>query len=156
MSAHPVAPVPEHLFDDEREQRWRARYTAPRMSRPGWARDAPDRCLYTSNASGTTEVYVWDRATDGHRQVTDRPSGTYAATLSPDGASVWWFADTDGDEHGHWVTEPFAGGDPSPRSPASRTGTPRASTSAARWSPRARRPTRAPGSGCVATTAPPK
>jgi len=109
--------VPEHLFDDERERRWRARYTAPRMSRPGWARDAPDRCLYTSNASGTTEVYVWDRATDLHRRVTDRPSGTYAATLAPDGELVWWFADTDGDEHGHWVTEPFAGGDHEPALP---------------------------------------
>jgi dienelactone hydrolase len=81
------------------------------MSRPGWARDAPDRCLYTSNAGGTTEVYVWDRATDLHRQVTDRPSGTHIATLTPDGAAVWWFADTDGDEFGHWVSEPFAGGD---------------------------------------------
>ena len=111
MAEHPVAPVPDRLFDDEREQRWRARYTAPRMSRPGWARDAPDRCLYTSNAGGTTEVYVWDRATDLHRQVTDRPSGTHIATLTPDGAAVWWFADTDGDEFGHWVSEPFAGGD---------------------------------------------
>ncbi len=117
MSAHPVAPLPDRLFDDEREQRWRARYTAPRMSRPAWARDALDRCLYTSNASGTTEVYVWDRATDLHRRVTDRPSGTYAATLTPDGAAVWWFADTDGDEFGHWVTEPFAGGAPEPALP---------------------------------------
>ena len=44
----------------------------------------------------------------------------------------------------------------SPRSPASRTGTPRASTSGARSSRRARRPTRAPGSGCAAATAPPR
>ncbi len=111
MSPHPVAAVPDRLFpDDEREQRWRARFTAARMSRPGWARDAPDRSLYTSNASGTTEVYTWDRATDVHRQVTDRKSGTYAATLPPDGETVWWFADTDGDEFGHWVSEPFAGG----------------------------------------------
>ncbi|WP_219414961.1 S9 family peptidase [Pseudonocardia nigra] len=109
MTAHPVAPVPEHLFDDEREQRWRARFTAPRMSRPTWAKDAPDRSVYTSNASGTTEVYVWDRATGAHRQVTDRRSGTHSATLPPDGETVWWFADTDGDEFGHWVTEPFAG-----------------------------------------------
>jgi dipeptidyl aminopeptidase/acylaminoacyl peptidase len=87
------------------------------MSRPAWARDAPDRCFYTSNACGTTEVYVWDRAADVHRQVTDRPSGTYAATLTPDGAAVWWFADTDGDEYGHWVGEPFAGGDPAPALP---------------------------------------
>ncbi|WP_433557609.1 prolyl oligopeptidase family serine peptidase [Pseudonocardia xinjiangensis] len=109
MTEHPSAPVPDRLFDDEREQRWRARFTAPRMSRPAWARDAPDRSVYTSNSSGTTEVYVWDRATDTHRQVTDRRSGTHSATLPPDGAAVWWFADTDGDEFGHWVTEPFAG-----------------------------------------------
>jgi len=116
--------VPDRLFDDEREERWRARFTAPRMSRPAWARDAPDRSLYTSNASGTTEVYVWDRATDLHRQVTDRPSGTYAATLTPGGEAVWWFADTDGDELGHWISEPFAGGEPSEALPGVEDGYP--------------------------------
>src|SRR5215212_9199426 len=43
-------------------------------------------------------------------QVTDRPNGTLDATLSPDGESVWWFADTDGDEFGTWRVQPFAGG----------------------------------------------
>jgi Dipeptidyl aminopeptidases/acylaminoacyl-peptidases len=111
MVVHPVATVPERLFpdDDEREARWRARFTAPRVSRPHWAKDAPDRCVYTSNVSGTVEVYVWDRATDTHRQVTDRPAGTYNAALTPAGEQVWWFDDTDGDEFGHWVAEPFAG-----------------------------------------------
>ena len=53
-TGHPVAAVPERLFDDDaREQRWRARFTATRLSRPDWARDAPDRSLYTSNATGT-------------------------------------------------------------------------------------------------------
>jgi len=107
---HPVATVPDRLFaDDAREQRWRARFTATRMSRPDWARDAPDRNVYTSNATGTVEVYVWDRATDLHRQVTDRRAGTHIATLPPDGEAVWWFADTDGDEFGRWVVENFAG-----------------------------------------------
>jgi hypothetical protein len=102
--------VPETLFDDpQAEARWRARFTAPRTSLPQWARDAPDRCLYTSNASGTWEVYAWDRATGTHRQVTSRPKGTHLATVSPDGEQVWWFADTDGDEFGSWVAEPFAG-----------------------------------------------
>ena len=112
MSAptHPVAAVPDRLFaDDAREQHWRARFTATRMSRPDWARDAPDRNVYTSNATGTVEVYVWDRATDLHRQVTDRRAGTHIATLPPDGEAVWWFADTDGDEFGRWVVENFAG-----------------------------------------------
>lgn len=110
---HPVAPVPDRLFDDDaRERRWRARFTAPRMSRPDWARDAPDRSLYTSNVTGTTEVHAWDRAGDTHHQVTDRPSGTYVATLPPDGEWVWWFADSDGDEFGHWVRQPFVGPGP--------------------------------------------
>jgi dipeptidyl aminopeptidase/acylaminoacyl peptidase len=109
-STHPPAEVPDQLFDDpEREHRWRARFTAPRIGLPDWARDAPDRCVYPSNSSGTWEIYAWDRATDLHRQVTDRPAGTHSATVTPDGAKLWWFADTDGDEFGHWVAEPFAG-----------------------------------------------
>jgi dipeptidyl aminopeptidase/acylaminoacyl peptidase len=110
VSTHPTAPVPESLFDDEREQRWRARFTAVRMSRPAWALDAPDRCVYTSNRSGTTQVHLWDRASDTHRQLTHRPAGTFLATLPPAGEEVWWFADTDGDEFGHWVTQSWAGG----------------------------------------------
>ncbi len=106
----PSATVPDTLFDDpDAEARWRARFTAPRVSLPQWARDSPDRCLYTSNASGTWEVYAWDRATGTHRQVTDRPHGTHIATVTPDGQRVWWFAVTDGDEFGSWVTEPVAG-----------------------------------------------
>ncbi|MBW0008878.1 MAG: S9 family peptidase, partial [Pseudonocardiales bacterium] len=104
------ATVPDVLFDDpDAEARWRARFTAPRVNLPQWARDAPDRSLYTSNASGTWEVYAWDRATGTHRQVTDRPHGTHIATITPDGDQVWWFADTDGDEFGSWVSELFGG-----------------------------------------------
>lgn len=103
--------VPQQLFDDpEREARWRARFTAARVSLPEWARDAPDRNVYISNASGVWEVYAWDRATDTHRQVTDRPQGTSHARLTPDGQRIWWFDDTAGDEFGVWVSESFAGG----------------------------------------------
>ncbi len=110
MSNHPPAEVPDRLFaDDDAEARWRARFTAARVSLPNWARDAPDRNIYISNASGVWEVYAWDRATDTHRQVTDRPNGTYSGTIAPDGEHIWWFADSDGDEFGSWVREPFAG-----------------------------------------------
>jgi dipeptidyl aminopeptidase/acylaminoacyl peptidase len=111
VSGHPQADVPTQLFDDPAaERRWRARFSAPRISLPDWARDAPDRCVYQSNAGGSWEIYAWDRATDTHRQVTDRPSGTFGGTLTPDGESLWWFADTDGDEFGQWVAEPFSEG----------------------------------------------
>jgi dipeptidyl aminopeptidase/acylaminoacyl peptidase len=102
--------APAKLFDDpEREARWRARFTAARVSLPEWARDAQDRNVYASNASGVWEIYAWDRATDSHRQVTDRPHGTLSGTISPDGARIWWFDDTAGDEFGVWVSEPFGG-----------------------------------------------
>ena len=152
--AHPVTAVPDRLFaDDAAEQRWRARFTATRMSRPHWARDAPDRNVYTSNATGTTEVYAWDRATGTHRQVTDRRSGTHLAELPPDGEAVWWFADTDGDEFGQWVAEPFAGRAARRRpepcgARASRTATRPASRSAGDSSRSAPPPTTAPASGC--------
>jgi dipeptidyl aminopeptidase/acylaminoacyl peptidase len=107
-----TARVPDRLFADEAaEAKWRGRFTAARMSAPRWARDAPWRNIYLSNARGTFEVYSWDRAGEKHRQVTDRPSGTAHAAISPDGEAIWWFADTDGDEFGHWVTEPFPGGE---------------------------------------------
>ncbi len=108
MSTYPKAIIPATLFDDpEREARWRARFSSPRVSLPQWAHGAPDRSLYVSNASGTWELYAWHRATDSHRQVTDRPNGTFHGTLSADGERVWWFDDTDGDEFGSWVSEPF-------------------------------------------------
>ncbi|HKS45375.1 MAG TPA: prolyl oligopeptidase family serine peptidase [Amycolatopsis sp.] len=108
---HPPAAIPDRLFDDaEAEALWRARFQASRMSTPAWAIDAPDANIYVSNASGVWEVYAWNRATGEHRQVTDRPNGTLHAITSPDGAWIWWFNDTDGDEFGSWVREPFAGG----------------------------------------------
>jgi len=106
--SHPTAAAPERLFaDDETERRWRARFTAARMSLPAWADDAPHRNLYLSNASGVWEVYAWDRTAGTHRRVTDRPNGTSRAVITRDGTEIWWFADTDGDEFGGWVREPF-------------------------------------------------
>jgi acetyl esterase/lipase len=89
---------------------WEQRFRATRVSLPDWATDAPDRCLYVSNPTGTFELYAWDRATGSTRQVTSRTNGTSDGALSPDGEQVWWFDDTDGDEFGMWRRQPFAGG----------------------------------------------
>jgi dipeptidyl aminopeptidase/acylaminoacyl peptidase len=90
--------------------RWEQRLRATRVSLPEWAPQAPNRCLYVSNPTGTFELYAWDRETGAVRQVTDREHGTSDGTLSPGGAHVWWFDDTAGDEHGTWKRQPFAGG----------------------------------------------
>ena len=97
--------------------RWEQRLRATRVSLPEHARDAPHRCLYVSNATGTFELYAWDRDTDGHRQVTRRAQGTTDGALSPDGEQVWWFDDRDGDEHGSWRRQPFGGGSDVPAAP---------------------------------------
>ncbi|MGH8888399.1 MAG: prolyl oligopeptidase family serine peptidase, partial [Acidothermaceae bacterium] len=91
-----------------RDEQWKARFRAARMTLPGWALDRPERSLYASNASGTVELYTWDRSSGATRQVTDRPAGTRLGTLDPLGEFVWWFDDTDGDEFGIWRREPFS------------------------------------------------
>ena len=96
---------------------WEMRFRAPRVGLPEWAEDAPHRSLFLSNVTGTYELYAWDRGTGGRRQVTDRPNGTTEGTLSRDGAWVWWFSDTDGDEFGIWMKQPFGGGEDVPGAP---------------------------------------
>nr|WP_187285242.1 prolyl oligopeptidase family serine peptidase [Streptomyces sp. or43] len=95
---------------DDSAPAWEQRFRAPRVSLPDWAEDAPDRALFVSNATGTYELYAWDRSTGGQRQVTDRPNGTTDGVLTPDGEAVWWFSDTDGDEFGVWMRQPFSAG----------------------------------------------
>jgi dipeptidyl aminopeptidase/acylaminoacyl peptidase len=96
---------------------WEKRFRAPRVGLPEWAEDAPDRSLFVSNVTGTYELYAWERATGGRRQVTDRPNGTTEGALSRDGEWVWWFSDTDGDEFGVWMKQPFGGGEDIPAAP---------------------------------------
>ncbi|MFG3254219.1 prolyl oligopeptidase family serine peptidase [Streptomyces sp. NPDC048172] len=90
---------------------WEKRFRAARVSLPSWAEDAPERSLFISNATGTFELYAWDRTDGEQRQVTDRPNGTTDGTLTPDGKWIWWFSDTDGDEFGVWLRQPFGGGE---------------------------------------------
>ncbi|MET8324702.1 prolyl oligopeptidase family serine peptidase [Streptomyces sp. NPDC005181] len=101
--------VPARTTDSVPE--WEQRFRAPRVSLPDWAEDAADRALFVSNATGTYELYAWDRSTGKQRQVTDRPNGTTDGILTPDGETIWWFNDTDGDEFGVWMRQPFHGGD---------------------------------------------
>jgi len=104
--------IPATGLPPEVDQRWQARFRAARVSLPDWAQDAPHRCLYLSNVTGTFELYTWDRNADEHRQLTDRPAGTVSGALTPDGSAVWWFDDSDGDEFGTWRRVPFPGGTP--------------------------------------------
>src|SRR6266571_3400365 len=99
------------------ETAWKRRYRAARLSFPTWARDNPDRLVYTSNASGKFEVYAWDRAANEHRQVTDRPAGTgymVPPRLDPAGKRIYWFDDAKGNELGHFRVGLFGRGGSEP------------------------------------------
>ena len=67
----------------------------------------PDHCIFVSNASGTFEIYTWDRTTGATQQVTTRATGTTLGTIDPTGEWIWWFDDRDGDEFGIWRKIPF-------------------------------------------------
>ena len=112
MAAGQANPLAEAGAELPVEADWRRRFRAPRTTLPQWADGAPDRLLYGSNSTGKWELFAWNRAADSRRQVTDRREGTMNGDLSPDGSLIWWFDDTDGDELGRWMVEPFAGGDP--------------------------------------------
>jgi acetyl esterase/lipase len=92
------------------EAAWRRRFRAPRITLPSWADGAPERLVYASNHIGKWELFAWDRAAGTQRQLTDRREGTLEGFIDPAGESIWWFDDTDGDEFGRWMVEPFVGG----------------------------------------------
>jgi dienelactone hydrolase len=96
--------------DPSSDARWKARFRAARMTLPEWAVLRPDHCVFVSNASGTFEIYTWDRTIGATGQVTARANGTTLGTIDPTGESIWWFDDHDGDEFGVWRTIPFDGG----------------------------------------------
>ncbi|MGH9226949.1 MAG: alpha/beta fold hydrolase [Acidimicrobiales bacterium] len=93
---------------------WERRFRAPSVGFPSWGREAPERLALTSNESGASQVYAWDRVSGSRRQVTDDAIGVPGGAVTPDGEHVLWFHDATGDEVGQWVVEPF-GGDASGR-----------------------------------------
>lgn len=89
---------------------WELRFRAVRHTLPAWAKQRPDRCVFVSDAAGVAQIYCWDLTRRLVRQVTDRSGGTRHCAIPSSGRSVWWFADTDGDEYGVWLSQPFDGG----------------------------------------------
>lgn len=90
---------------------WKQRYRAPQTF-VQVARENPRRGLATSNRTGVYQLYAWDVPTGELRQLTDRSSGVAFGSLSPDGRSVYYLEDAQGNEIGHFVRVPFEGGAP--------------------------------------------
>ena len=89
---------------------WERRFRAPVSLFPRWARDAPDKLAYASNAEGSYQLYSWDRTVRQRRRLTSNPIGAQFGRPLNDGTAIAWFEDLKGDERGTWQVTPFAGG----------------------------------------------
>ena len=86
---------------------WEARFRAGHVSLPDWAQDAPDRACVVATHDGVRQVHSYDVGAGTLAVATNRPAGTTDASISADGAWLWWFDDDAGDEHGVWRRQAF-------------------------------------------------
>lgn len=89
---------------------WKQRFRVPVIAWTQLAAQAPHRGLAVSNRSGVYQLYAWDVPAGGLTQLTDLPTGKALGRLSPDGQYVYYLQDEQGNEIGHYVRIPFAGG----------------------------------------------
>lgn len=91
---------------------WEARFRAPRTY---WVRTAvgrPDRGIVCTNATGVYQLHRWTVGEPIGDPITSEPTGRTFGWISADGEWVYWLQDAAGNEHGHFVAAPWAGGDP--------------------------------------------
>ena len=84
--------------------------SAARIGVLGFARDAPDRVLLSSNETGVFQLYSLELGTGRKRQITSIAVGKTSGTISPDGRWIYFLLDTGGSELGRYVRAPFEGG----------------------------------------------
>lgn len=96
---------------------WERRFRGADLGPPSWGRRAANRVGYASNEGGSYQIYAHDLAGGSRRRVTDVAIGVLGCEVAPDGERIVWFDDTTGSEVGHWVAQPFLGGDVAPLVP---------------------------------------
>lgn len=94
------------------DERWKARFRAPR---PVWsqiAHLAPNRGIVWGDYSGSYQLHAWNVSSGELRQLTSRSNGVgYTfGTLNPKGTFVYYHEDDGGNEIGHFVRIPYEGG----------------------------------------------
>ena len=100
---------------------WKKRYRAPAIALSRRASQNPKRACFCSNKDGVYQLYAWNIETGALTRLTDQPAGVVTGHISADGEYVYYLKDSGGDEIGHYVRLPFAGGaaeDISPDLPA--------------------------------------
>jgi len=96
---------------------WKQRYHVARTYALEIAAQASTRGLVRSNRSGAYQLHSWDVVSGDLRQVTFKQEGVRRGVISSDGLSIYYHEDQKGNEVGHLVRVPFAGGAPEDMTP---------------------------------------
>lgn len=96
---------------------WRQRWSLPGIYWTQLAQLAPKRGLVSSNQNGSFQLFAWDVTNGQLRQLTKVSHGLRSGRISPDGRWIYFLQDLHGNEQGHYVRLPFAGGDPEDLTP---------------------------------------
>ena len=91
---------------------WKQRFRVPRLGATTIAPLNPERGLVLSNQSGKMQLYRWHPAGNELVQLTHRPDGVGWHAFDPAGDFIYYLDDKKGNELGHFVRLPYAGGDP--------------------------------------------
>ncbi|PSB33689.1 prolyl oligopeptidase family serine peptidase [Stenomitos frigidus] len=102
-------------FSDE--ALWKQRFRTPKILWAQLAAAEPQRGLVCTNASGVNQLYAWSVATQQLRQLTTHPEGKSRGQIAANGRYVFYLEDQQGNELGHYVRVPFAGGKPQDLTP---------------------------------------
>ncbi len=90
---------------------WKKRYRAPGIAWSSVATQNKKRGLVCTNKDGIYQLYAWETDTNTLTQLTTQPAGVVNGIISADGEWVYYLLDAGGNEIGHYVRVPFAGGD---------------------------------------------
>lgn len=90
---------------------WKQRFRAPSVLWSKLAERNPQHGAVLTNQSGIYQVYSWDVATGSLTQITNQPTGLWNGYISVDGEWVYYLKDDHGNELGHFMRVPFAGGE---------------------------------------------
>ncbi|MEL6524206.1 MAG: prolyl oligopeptidase family serine peptidase [Chloroflexota bacterium] len=96
---------------------WKKRFRTTKLGWSAVATQNPERGLVCTNRDGTFQLYAWDVASGDLMQLTHHSGGVVMGIISADGEHVYYLDDKEGNEIGHFVRVPFAGGIPADITP---------------------------------------
>ncbi|MEZ4668020.1 MAG: prolyl oligopeptidase family serine peptidase [Anaerolineae bacterium] len=104
-------------LDTRPDAPWKQRYRAASIEWAEIATNNPARGVAYSNKDGIFQLYAWDLPAGTLRQITHQPAGIMSGAISADGEYIYYHFDQRGNEIGHYVRVPFAGGEPEDLTP---------------------------------------